>query len=176
MRWIALLRGINVSGQKIIRMVDLVKAFEDMGYTDVKTYLQTGNVAFDTPQKVADKIRTHIEVQLHTILGYPVTVVLRSKAEIQALVSLNPFEHITLQAESKPYVVFMADKPTIPATIPITSIRDGVEVFGGNQLDLYALSLPLPKGGYGFPNPYIEKSLKVAATTRNWNTVCKLAV
>jgi uncharacterized protein (DUF1697 family) len=174
MRWIALLRGINVSGQKIIRMEDLVALFVANGYTSVKTYLQTGNVAFDSSKKDAVKLRATLEAQLNQALGYPVTVVLRSQEAIQVLVAQDPFRSVALQDNSKPYITFLAEECT-PITLPIIAAKEGVHVIGGDSDTLYSISLLLPNGNYGFPNAYIEKMFKIPATTRNWNTVVKIA-
>src|SRR6476661_2184057 len=91
MQYISILRGINVSGQKKIVMAELRKLYESLGFTDVQTYIQSGNIVFqfkkETDVKLAHKIETAIEKQF----GFEVPVIIRTKEELEHISSDNPF-------------------------------------------------------------------------------------
>ncbi|TAK58164.1 MAG: DUF1697 domain-containing protein [Bacteroidetes bacterium] len=181
-RYIAFLRGINVSGQKIIKMEELRKIFEGMKFPNVKTYIQSGNVIFDSSEKNAEKLTQKIEKGLVKALGYDVAVILRSKEEIAEIVTLDPFNISsgTLQykktkaGDAKPYVVFVSLAPGNIPKLPMVSPKGDVEIVGVHKNTFFCLSHPLPNGTRGFPNAFIEKEFKIPATTRNWNTVNKV--
>jgi uncharacterized protein (DUF1697 family) len=171
-RYVAFLRGINVSGQKIIRMTDLAKMFSDMGFDNVRTYIQSGNVIFESREKDEVKLRSKIEKGLNKALGYAVPVVIRSSAELAEIAGKNLFAKTP--AESKPYITFLAENPEKNMKdLPLLSPKKDVQVIGVHRLNVFCLSLCV-KGSFGFPNAFLEKELGVFATTRNLNTLMKL--
>jgi uncharacterized protein (DUF1697 family) len=87
----ALLRAVNVSGTGKLLMADLTALCEDAGFTDVKTYIQSGNVVFKT-RLSESKARAVLEKALTKKLGTPATVVIRSVEELEALLEANPFK------------------------------------------------------------------------------------
>ncbi len=103
--FISLLRGINVSGQKIIQMQDLVLLFESFGFNSVNTYLQTGNVLFDSNETDITKLTNLIEDKLFTELGYTITVIIRTKLELLKIVEQNPFKDY--DGDVKYYLTFL---------------------------------------------------------------------
>ena len=90
--YLSFLRGINVSGQKIIKMQDLAKLFKSFGFNNVKTYLQTGNVLFDSDETDSVKIIKIIDDGIYNELGYRVTVILRTKQDLLDIVESEPFK------------------------------------------------------------------------------------
>src|SRR6218665_3055571 len=89
--YLALLRGINVSGKKIIKMEDLRKLMGDAGYTNVKTYIQSGNIVFESAEKSKDKLAKAIETLIEKHFGFDVTVFVTDKTAIEAAIDNNPF-------------------------------------------------------------------------------------
>ena len=172
MRYVAFLRGINVSGQKLIKMEDLRKHFELPGFSNIVTYIQSGNVLFDTTDKKTDKIASKIEQQLEMKLGYPVPVIVRSLEEIKKVIALNPFPLPQEGEKVKLYVSFLSVTPTMESAAAVEALSYPLE-----QVKIIGQEVYLYTGSYGstkFPNTLIEKKLGVKSTVRNWNTVNKV--
>ncbi len=169
--YISLLRGINVSGQKIIKMKDLAKLFESFGFNNVKTYLQTGNVLFDSNETDIAKLTDFIEEKLIKELGYKVTVIIRTKKDLLDIVEQNPFNEY--DGDVKYYLTFLAETPAKSPTLPIRMNDIENEVFKFENNNVYTVGFNV-KGRYGFPNVFIEKEFGVPATTRNWNTIIRI--
>ena len=93
----AFLRGINVGGRKLIKMDDLRQAFVSMGFKDVKTYLQNGNVIFDSAAADGGALTREIEQSLQESLGYEVAVFLGTIQEVEEVVKLNSFNEAKLR-------------------------------------------------------------------------------
>lgn len=181
MIYIAFLRGINVGGNKIIKMDDLKNIFESLGFKNVTTYIQSGNVSFETSMKSIKTLTPKIETSLHKALGYEVAVFLRTKEEMQALVKSDPFKKVKASDKGKTYVTFLQQTSEVLKNLdvlrkqaPMFSPKKDVEVIGVRGCDVFCLPHQVD-GKFGFPNAFIEKELGVPATTRNWTTVCKMA-
>ncbi|MFG1868727.1 DUF1697 domain-containing protein [Micromonospora arborensis] len=172
-RYVALLRGVNV-GSTRLAMADLRRIVTDLGHEDVKTYLQSGNVAFGSSVRDAAKLAAGIERALTDELALKVPVLVRSGRELAAVAGGNPYA----DREDDPtrlLVAFLATPPkkaavgalTVPGSENVSFTVTGREVF-----------LHFVDGGYGrskFTNAYLEKNLAVVATTRNWKSVRALA-
>jgi uncharacterized protein (DUF1697 family) len=169
-RYIALLRGINVSGQKLISMAELKEHFKLPGFQNVVTYIQSGNVLFDSKETDTAILREKIEKQLQKKLGYAVTVVLRSTEAIRHVVQNNPFTG-SLEGR-KLYVTFLASEPSKGAYDALKGYLNEYEEVQISGTEVYIIT-----NGYGdtkLSNTLIEKKLGIPATTRNWNTVNKV--
>jgi uncharacterized protein (DUF1697 family) len=170
--YVALLRGINVSGQKIIKMEDLKKAFESLRYERVTTYIQSGNVVFGSAA-AAPLLRTQIENKLLKVFGYEVVVIVKTVKEIEEVVRRNPFKKVETGRGEKLYISFLEDKPAKAAAESLTAVKNDVDEIRLSGSEVYILC----RKGFGkslFSNTFIEKKLAVSATTRNWDTVQKL--
>lgn len=166
-RYVALLRGINVGGRTRVAMDDLRRLFADLGYGDVTTYIQSGNVLFDADGPAAP-VAAAIEEGIASELGLSVTVVLRSAAELDAVVDANPFAG-RVPDPSKLHVTFLAAEPAGTVEVP-PGVADELAV-AGREVYLHC------PGGYGrtkLDNGFFERGLGVPATTRTWTTVRKL--
>ncbi|MBS1903739.1 MAG: DUF1697 domain-containing protein [Bacteroidetes bacterium] len=170
-RYVALLRGINVSGQKIIPMAELKRMFEGMRCSNVSTYIQSGNVIFDSTATSRAKLEASIQKDLSKTLGYHVDVILRTMNAMTTLVSTDPFAGKELAGQSKGYITFIQTEPEKEMVLPFISAKNEITIYGRSGLDLFCLSHPLPNGTWGFPNAIVEKVFSIRATTRNWNTV-----
>jgi len=170
-KYISLLRGINVGGQKIIKMVELKKSFESIKLKNVKTYIQSGNVVFDATEKNEAELVSKIEKGLKKSLGHDISVILRTIDEFEEIVNGDPFKSRT-SPKSKPCVTFIAEELKPRPRIPIFSPKKDYEIILIKNRELYCLRHEID-GRFGLPTPAMEKSFGTA-TTRNWSTVWKL--
>jgi uncharacterized protein (DUF1697 family) len=159
--YFAFLRGINVGGNNMIRMADLRTLCTSLGYDDVRTVLQSGNVIFRAKRASAK--------QLEEATG--VRVILRTENELRAVVANNPFE--TIRNPSLLLVVFL-DKPAPPdAAARLRAIYKGPEIFHVNGREMY-VDYVNGVGTSKLTHYLIERTLGVTGTARNWNTVNRL--
>jgi len=174
MKYISVLRGINVSGQKKIKMLDLKSLYESLGFNNVVTYIQSGNVIFDSSDKNKSSIKQLIEEAVEKKYKFHVSVEIRTKCEFNNIISNSPFGSIDLAEEgTKVLVTFLSTVPDKHKHSDVLSCVVSPEklVVKGQELYLYC------PNGYGkskLSNTFIESKLGVEATTRNWKTVCKL--
>jgi len=173
-RYVAFLRAINVGGQKLIKMTELARIFTAVGFRNVRTYIQSGNVIFDAASAHPEALRRKIEKTLQQALGYEVTVILRSLAEIEALVRRDPFKKIKTGAEAMLFVVFLSAEPQRKPKLPLVSKTENLECFAVKDRAAFIVSHLKKNGWFGFPNKFVEKELGVLGTTRNWSTVNKI--
>lgn len=169
--YIALLRGINVSGHRLIKMADLKSMFEGMGFGRVQTYIQSGNVLFESADD-ADALRRRIEHEIEATFGFPVPVVLRTTAEFERILANCPFAALA-EGESL-YVALLADVPTqegVDKLLACTSETDEFRLVGREVYLLYRQKSHESM----FTNNFLERKLSVAATSRNWQTMTRLA-
>lgn len=172
MTHLALLRGINVGGKNILPMKDLAKMFADAGCTNVRTYIQSGNVIFQTPAgapKIAETITTKIENRY----GYRVPLVLRTSEQLLKTIGGNPF--LKAGAHEKTlYVYFLAHSPNTAAIAALDPARSAPDAFHVLGQEIY-LHLPNGMGRSKLTNAYFDSKLSTTCTARNWATVLKLA-
>ena len=171
-RYVALLRGINVAGSNKIAMADLRALFAAMGYAEIITYLHSGNAVFTAGAQPADVLARAIRDGIAACLGTKVTVVIRTAGQFAAVVAANPLG-IEPVNPSRFFVAFLSAAIS-PAATYVTGARasgdDRVWITGSEAF------LWCPKGFSVLDHTsMIEKTFSVSATTRNWNTVTKLA-
>ena len=169
--YISMLRGINVSGQKTIKMVDLKALYESIGFSDVTTYIQSGNVVFKSKKENPAAVGAEVVKSIEKKFGFMVTVIMRQPSELATVIKKNPFIGRLGVDESRLHVTFLQAKPTpalVKALVPLTAQSKDEYQAIGSEIYLHCFT------GYGktlLSNTFFEKQLKVAATTRNWNTV-----
>ena len=168
--YISILRGINVSGQKKIIMTDLVKLYEDLGFKDVVSYIQSGNVIFKTKQKTTDtKLAKQIEAKIIEKYDFQVPVIIRSLEELHRISTQNPFLN---EPEDSLYVTFLSGTPNANNLEKLEDVSFLPDVYEIKDKEIF-----LSVASYGntkLSNNFFESKLKVTATTRNWKTVNKL--
>jgi uncharacterized protein (DUF1697 family) len=181
-RYVALLRGINVGGNTMIKMEELRAMFEALHFDNVVSYINSGNIAFDLPQgpgrsKVSRQTElaliSEVESAIQSQFGRPVQVVVRQQAEIDRIIADNPFAG-EFESHKEMHVLFMKDHlPDEKRDQLLASALDG-ERYAVTNREIYchlrqgfADSL-LTKG-------FLDKKLKVIYTARNWRTVQKLS-
>jgi uncharacterized protein (DUF1697 family) len=176
MRAIALLRGINVGGHKIIPMVKLKTIFESAGFKNVATFIQSGNVLFDTTISDTEKLRAMVEKMLTGALGYDVPTIIRSADEMKRVVTKNPFVDEHVEKKTKYYVMFLEKKPTKSEQQSVLATQIKGMDFRFGKCELYCLLDAKFSGNDSpFANVQLEKLLGQKGTTRNWATTTKLA-
>lgn len=174
MGFAVLLRGINVLGSKVIKMEQLGKIFVAMGFKNSRTFIQSGNVVFQHVELDCDKHINKIEKGLKKALGYPVKVHIRTGAELEEIVKLDPFKKVTTITKSHCFVTFLSKEHNSKLKVPYISPKKEFEILHVGKREVYSVSHPLPNGRFGYPVPFIEKEFDKSATTRNWNTVVKM--
>jgi uncharacterized protein (DUF1697 family) len=164
-RWVALLRGVNLGARNKVPMAQLRTLLEDCGYGDVRTYIASGNVLLDGPA-ARKKLAPDLERLIADAFGVTTAVILRKPRELAATVEAHPFERT-----SDTHVAFLAERPTKTAAAKLEAVDADAVLVGA---ELY---LQLPRGVHGsrLSNARIESLLGVAATLRNWRTVVALA-
>lgn len=170
--YLALLRGINVSGQKLIKMEDLRARLSSAGFENVATYIQSGNIVFDstTPKpKLAGKIQS----VLQSSYGFSAEVIVIDKTDLRSIVAASPFNPEPETGKKKKYVTFLSEVPSAEAL----KVWNGTDISPDNAIHkdkaLY-LTYADSAANTKLDNKLIEKKLGVVATTRNWNTTLKL--
>jgi uncharacterized protein (DUF1697 family) len=170
---ISMLRGINVGGARKVSIEDLKRLYESLGFENVRTYVQSGNIVFCSPSRNAGGLGPIIERKIHDSLGLDVKVILRTKEELEKLVLRNPFLKAGPREADKLHVTFLSDLPGPEAVDAINIVPGGNDQYKivGREIFLYC------PDGYGrtkLTNNAFESKLGVRATTRNWATVNRL--
>ncbi|MBN4062481.1 MAG: hypothetical protein COA57_06240 [Flavobacteriales bacterium] len=172
--YIAMLRGINVSGQKKIKMADLKAHFEQLNFKNVQTYIQSGNVIFNNKKSAAAMLEKAIEQKILKEYGFRVPVIVKSPNELRYVLANNSFLNDQSKDKSRLYVTFLAEEPAVVHVEKLKSIDHSPEAYILDVQHIYFFS-PHGYGRAKMNNNFFENKLKVAATTRNWKTVNKLS-
>src|SRR6185369_14133556 len=134
----------------------------------------SGNVIFSAPDKDEKALAKKIEAKLQKSLGFEIPVMVRTIAEIQEILQLNPFQKIKASPDVKNYVAFLYEKPKVKVKPPKAPPGETWEILAVKDREIYITTRKKADGHNGFPNNFIEKELGVSATTRNWNTIKKI--
>jgi len=169
---VALLRGINVGGRNRLPMNDLTAIFNDAGCADVTTYIQSGNVIFQASDELAARIPVLITDSIASRFDLRVPVVTRSAAELDTVISGNPFLDIESDF-TKLHVAFLADRPTSAAIDNLDPEHSPPDSFRLKGSEIY-LHLPDGAARTKLTNAYFDSRLGTTSTARNWKTVLKL--
>lgn len=173
-KWVVLLRGINVGGQKLIKMEMLRNLLEKEGFKEVKTYIQSGNIILNSHYSdalvLAEKIKQLIEKEF----GHSVYTMARNHDDYIKIIENNPFKDRVFHEKEKLYVGFMQPSPDQVLKKYLESLSNESEVLKITNQEVYIVYM---KDGrkLQFSNNFIERKLKVSVTIRNWNTVNKIS-
>lgn len=172
--YIALLRGINVSGSNLIRMDALKESMRILGLSDVITYIQSGNIVFSSPEANEKLLEEIIRKSIASDFGCEVPVKIVSSIDIERVIHQNPFIAQRKLPVEFLHVTFLSLCPDPLTMSNLLAGNDGIDeaIAIGNIIYLYC------PNGYGrtkFNNTFFERKLKLTATTRNWKTILKLA-
>lgn len=173
MRYIVLLRGINVSGKNSIKMKELAEVITTCGYSNIKTYIQSGNIILDADSdaaQIADTIHTAIDQHF----GFQVPVLARTVDEIQVIIDQYPWgDPATIDDPTRTLVTLLKDTPDPDRIAELDGFVKAPEKLEVIDNNVY-LHCPNGYGRTKLNNNFLEKKLNQQATTRNWKTVAKL--
>ena len=171
-KYISLLRGINVSGQKKIKMTELKELYESLNFTKVTTYIQSGNIVFCSSEKDVKKIQNLIEQKIEDEYKFLVPVSIITQQKLKSIISKNPFDPNKIDL-SKLAVTFLDSTPNKTLIKNLDKFKGDQEEFiiSGDVIYLYC---PDGFGRTKLTNNLFENKLKVSATSRNWKTTNKL--
>lgn len=167
---IAFLRAINVGG-RMVKMERLRDLFSAAGLNGVATFINSGNVIFDTPQEDAEALALRLEAMLAEGLGYAVPVMLREVGELEGIIASVPF---AAQDDETLYVTLLREKPEPDAVNQLSAAAGAMDAVHVNGRELYRL-YRRQLGETKLSNTRVERILGVSATNRNINTVRRLA-
>jgi uncharacterized protein (DUF1697 family) len=168
-KYVAFLRAINVGGNAIIKMTDLKRMFESAGPENVQTYIQSGNVIFETEEKDIDTVKKQLESQLEGAAGYKIHFFVRTMRELQSIVSKRPFE---AKGNETAYVAFLAQKPDAKSQQVLLALKNEADDFAIKGREVYHLRRDREKSVLAKTS--IEKVLKLPTTVRNMTTLQKM--
>ena len=173
MKHLALLRGINVSGHNMIKMDALKTSLESIGFTNVVTYIQSGNVFVETDDESAFGVGFKIKQEIFKTFGHDVPTIVIGKNDLELCFKNNPFLKEKEVDTKKLYVAFISKElqSTAINDLKISQFKPDEAVIDGNRI---FIKYDIGAGKTRLDQKYIEKKLNVTATMRNWNTVTKL--
>lgn len=173
LNYIALLRGINVSGKHKIKMAELRDHLSNWGFAEAQTYIQSGNILFQSEELNSSILAERLYQEIKTTYGYEVPILVKNKKEWGTIVKQNPYVKRTDVEIKYCHITLLSESPATEKIELLEKLKPAEEYFQSLGKNIY---LHLPKG-YGrakLTNNFIESKLKVQATTRNWKTVLKL--
>ena len=171
--WIALIKGVNVGGRNKLPMKALAAELEAIGLSDVRTYIQSGNVVFRSSGTRATILATEIGATIKTRFGFEPQVIVVSDKDLAAAATDNPFPELTPEANGKAlHFFFLAEAPRNIDQERLAAVLRQSERW---QVEGAILYLHTPEGfGNSKAAAQVERILGVPATARNWSTVCAL--
>jgi uncharacterized protein (DUF1697 family) len=173
MRYVALLRGINVGGRNLIKMPALKACFEAGRFDDVVTYIQSGNVLFSSPSRALAALTDQIESMLADAFEYVPTVVVRSEKQMRSVVELAPTGFGT-DPDRRSDVIFLKEPLTAAAAMRHVPTKPGVDEAHPGTGVLYFSRLTA-KATQTKLNRIVASPIYPSITIRNWNTTTKIA-
>ncbi len=173
MRYIALLRGINVGGNTMIKMEELRNTFEALRFKSVVSYINSGNLAFDAPKAADEKLIAKIENAILCDFGKQVSTMIREQADIGHIIKANPFEG-EYESHKEMHVLFMKEEMPAEKQEQLLAQQTADERFAICGREIYChLRLGVADSLLG--KGFIDKKLKIPITGRNWRTVQMLS-
>ncbi len=169
-RYIAFLRAVNVGGTTLIKMADLKKMFESFGLDNVQTYIQTGNVIFESRERNSSVLEQQIERQLENAVGKRIPLFVRTIQDVQKMAHACPF---TPKDGETVHVVILQEQPHKKNVNTLLACRSDADDFASKGKEVYNLRRDRDRSI--FSNNWIEKTLEVMGTTRNLTTIKKIA-
>jgi uncharacterized protein (DUF1697 family) len=173
--YISLLRGINVSGQRMIKMEALKQMYSELNFENIQTYIQSGNVIFQNRNSKTRGLEKLITEKILSTFGFEVPVLVKELSEIRDVLRNNPFVKERKKDINRLYVTFLSEEPSKENIDKIQGRKYASDEFVIRDKIIY-LFCPDGYGKTKLSNTFFENNLKVAATTRNWKTINKLAL
>jgi len=171
--YISLLRGINVGGHVKIKMPELKELYAVLEFTNIKSYIQSGNIVFNSTHVADKKLAAMIEDGVAETFGFSVSVLLKRKNEFKKIMDNNPFFGQQTIDTTKLHITFLSERPNKALLDKLSQKEFGSDKFHIVD-DVIYLHCPNGYGRTKLTNTYFERILKIKATTRNWRTVSTL--
>ncbi len=171
-KYVAFLRGINVGGRTSIKMERLREVFNSLGYKNVETYIQSGNVIFEASEADRDELAAKIESAVEKEF-FKTNVMIRSVEEIKEAIENNPFAGEEFD-EKLFHVVFLSERLSDEKAAMLLSNNNGNEKFAVRNREVYCLLRASGAADSLLGKKYIDNKLKTPATARNWRTLNKI--
>lgn len=172
MKYVALLRGINVGGAKKVGMTDLVDVLEKNGFEKVKTLLNSGNVVFDCGETSVAEITKKLSEILAKKFGFEIPVIIRTMKEIERLIAEDPFKSVKITPDTRLYVTFLGNKMEHPKP---SIDSEFFKILRVSESEICSVIVISDNKNTTDLMGSIEKTYGKNVTTRNWNTVVKIA-
>jgi uncharacterized protein (DUF1697 family) len=173
MKYVAFLRGINVGGHTLVKMEELRKAFESLGFRNVRTVLTSGNVIFEAPGENTTTLSRKIALKLLETLGREILVIVRSLDDLQELEARQPFKCANVTPGTRLFVTFISENAK-PGNIHGLSTCDGFQILSVSNGIICSVLEEQPGVGAVHLMGAIEKELGRDVTTRTWNTITRI--
>ena len=170
--YVALLRGINVGGHNV-KMEQLRGLFGELGFANVRSYIQTGNVFFESANIDRASLRSTIEEHLQATLGYAVPTILRTVDEVEKVMALDPFRDITVTDDMRLSITFLSEPVAERLPVHYRTPDGAYEVVERTPSEIFVV-WRLQNGRPGSSYGLIEKLLGVPGTVRFWHTTAKI--
>jgi len=172
-RYIAFLRAINVGGHNV-KMEVLHQFFEALGFSEVETFIASGNVVFETAAKNTRALEKKIEQQLREALGYEVATFIRTDAELAAIAKYQPFPPAQIAAATAFNIAFLPDALDAASQKKLLALKTDIDDFHVHGREVYWLCRK-KQSESTFSNAVLEKTIGRASTIRGVNTIQKMA-
>ncbi len=172
-KYLAFLRGINVGGHHKVPMAELRRELENLGFTNVVTILNSGNVIFDSAVNESKNIENVITEHLENYFGFPIPVIVRKAETILGMIHRNSFKKIDISKDSRRYITFLKTEIGVDIDLPWTSPDKSFQILENkamNVLSILDLSISKTPKAMEVLESFFGKEL----TTRNWNTLEEL--
>jgi uncharacterized protein (DUF1697 family) len=171
--FVAILRGINVGGKRMIKMEALKQLFASLGFSKIETYIQSGNVFFQCKKISEEKLAATIAKEIESVFAFDVPTIVKNVDELKQIITNNPFTKDKNKQVEFLHVTFLAITPTKENVDAITKLSFGDDAFAIINKAVY-LYCPNSYSNSKLTNGFFENKLKVIATTRNWKTCNEL--
>jgi uncharacterized protein (DUF1697 family) len=170
MKYISFIRGINVNGKNPVKMSDLVVHYEDLGFNNIRTYIQSGNVIFELEPKEIFRLENEIQKMFLQAFGYEVRVFVLTRESLQRIYQNNPFIQAGASNLDKLHLTLLSGIPASENIIKLPELKESEDQYEMIENAIYIYC----ENGYGrtkLNNNFFERKLKLSATTRNWTTI-----
>jgi uncharacterized protein (DUF1697 family) len=167
-QFVVFLRGINVGGRTVVKE-KLREIFTSLGFQNVSTYKQSGNIIFDANSADHEAIKAKVEGKLRDVLGYDVAAFAYTITQLKQIIDLEPFKGQDKEGASF-LITFLASTPDkFPLQLPLTIPKSTAQIISSKGTVVFSVTHGGGEGG--LPNTFLESKFKVKATTRNLNII-----
>jgi uncharacterized protein (DUF1697 family) len=170
--YIAFLRAVNVGG-RVVKMERLRELFAQLGCTGVRSYIQTGNLFFETEETDREALTSQIEAHLLAALGYDVATFLRTIPEVERSLALDPFKEVEVRPDTRLHVIFTSQPLPSDLALPLLSPKGDCELVQATPGEVFVVARQ-PPGQATNLTAFIEKTFKIRATARSFTTTIKI--